>query len=229
MRQLTLDLGLAPLPTLEAFCPDGNEAAVDALQRWLRLRPAEPLYLWGPAGCGKTHLLRAAAHALAEAGERCGWLDAGGSAHPFDEGWAAVLLDDVQRYDAAQQAAAFNWFVNAQSPACGAPRPLLAAGDRPPADLPLREDLRTRLAWGQVHALQPLPEHARRSVLQRAARARGFELGEEVLDYVLARLPRDLGSLTALLQRLDDYALRTQRPVTVPLVRAVLTETGETR
>lgn len=225
MRQLTLDLGLAPLPTLEAFCADGNEAALAALRQWLQERPAAPLYLWGPPGSGKTHLLRAAALALAEAGERSGWLDAQAAPQPFDDGWAAVLLDDVHAYDAARQAAAFNWFVNAQAPACGAPRPVLAAADRPPADLSLRDDLRSRLAWGQVHALQPLSESACRAVLRRAARARGFDLAEEVLDYVLARCARDLGSLTALLQRLDDYALRTQRPVTVPLVRAMLAET----
>ena len=224
MRQLTLDLGLAPLPTLEAFCADGNEAALDALQRWLHERPSEPLYLWGPSGCGKTHLLRAIDLALTERGERAGWLDAAGAVRPFDDGWAAVLLDDVQRYDAVRQAAAFNWFVNAQTPAWGAPRPLLAAGDRPPADLPLRDDLRTRLAWGQVHALRPLPEPACRAVLRRQAQARGFVLPEEVLDYMLARCARDLGSLTALLERLDGYALRTQRPVTVPLVRAMLAE-----
>ncbi|MCS6809897.1 MAG: DnaA regulatory inactivator Hda [Tepidimonas sp.] len=224
MRQLTLDLGLAPLPTLEAFCADGNEAALAALRQWLQERPAAPLYLWGPSGCGKTHLLQAAAHALAEGGQRCGWLDPDTAAHPFDDGWSAVLLDDVQRLDEVRQAVAFNWLVNAQSPACGAPRPVLAAGDRPPADLPLREDLRSRLAWGPVQALQPLSEAACRAVLQRTAQARGFALPDDVLDYVLARFARDLGSLMALLQQLDDYALRTQRAITVPLVRAMLVE-----
>ncbi|MDO9611591.1 MAG: DnaA regulatory inactivator Hda, partial [Serpentinimonas sp.] len=43
-----------------------------------------------------------------------------------------------------------------------------------------------------------------------------------------SRFERELGSLMALLQRLDGYALRTQRPLTVPLLKAMLEETCET-
>jgi DnaA family protein len=230
VRQLTLDLGLAPLPTLHAFVPEGNEEAVALLRQWLQQRPAVPLYLWGPPASGKTHLLRAAVQALAEQGECAGWLDAhGAQPQPFDERWAAIVLDDVHRYDPLRQAAAFNWFVHAQAPDRGAPRPVLAAGDVPPAQLPLRADLRSRLAWGQVQGLRPLSEAACRAVLQQAAQARGFTLPPEVLDYVLTRWARDLGSLMDLLQRLDAYALRTQRAVTVPLLRAMLADDAHER
>jgi DnaA family protein len=69
-----------------------------------------------------------------------------------------VVLDDVHLYSTAQQAMAFNWFVNAISPASGAPRWVLAAGNLPPADLPLRDDLRSRLGWGHVFQLQCCPK-----------------------------------------------------------------------
>ncbi|MEW6694648.1 MAG: DnaA regulatory inactivator Hda [Pseudomonadota bacterium] len=227
MEQLVLDLGLAPVPTLANFVPDGNEAAWTHLRLWLQGQPRAPLpiYLWGPAGSGKTHLLRAIAQALAARGESVGWLDAA-TAHPgpFDDDWSVVLLDDVQRYTAEQQAVAFNWFVNAQSPAVGAQRAVLAAGDRPPADLALRDDLRSRLGWGHVFQLHPLDEPARRAVLRRAADARGVALSDEVMDFMLNRFARDLSSLMALLDRLDGYALRTQRAITVPLVRAMLAD-----
>ncbi|MFN3612469.1 DnaA regulatory inactivator Hda [Tepidimonas sp.] len=225
MEQLVLDLGLAPMPTLANFVPDGNEPAWEHLRLWTQARPRAPLpiYLWGPAGSGKTHLLRAVAQSLLGRGESVGWLGAEVTCpSPFDERWSAVLLDDVQLYTAAQQAAAFNWFVNAQSPAVGPQRAVLACGDRPPADLPLREDLRSRLGWGHVFQLQPLDEPARRAVLRRAADARGIALSDEVMDFMLNRFARDLSSLMALLDRLDGYALRTQRAITIPLVRAML-------
>ncbi|MFT5933892.1 MAG: DnaA family protein [Hydrogenophaga sp.] len=225
MKQMALDIGLAPVPTLESFVPLGNEAALEHL--WLSidnpLRASVPTCLWGAGGSGKTHLLCAVREALLEQGGRVGWLDANSHAPPeFDERWQAVLFDDCQHFNAAQQAVAFNWFVNAQSPATGQARWVLAAADRPPADLPLREDLRTRLGWGDVFQLHALGETERRLVLRRAADERGLFLSEEVMDYMLTRFARDLASLMQLLQQLDDYALRAQRAVTIPLIKSML-------
>ena len=178
-----------------------------------------PTYLWGESGCGKTHLLESVGAALSAQGSRVGWLHADLHEPPeFDENWVAVVMDDVDRYSAVQQHAAFNWFVNAQS----LQRGVVAAGLLPPADLPLREDLRTRLGWGHVFALQVLTEDERRAVLRQAADARGLMLTDEVLNFMLHRFSRDLGSLMELLVQLDGFALQTQRAVTIPLIRAML-------
>ena len=153
MKQLALDIGLATGPTLERFFAGPNESALQHLRLWVGegsqpgTRSPVPTYLWGEAGSGKTHLLKAVLQALSDQGASVGWLDAS-VAMPaeFDERWAAVILDDVHLYSTAQQAMAFNWFVNAISPANGAPRWVLAAGNLPPADLPLRDDLRSTWA-----------------------------------------------------------------------------------
>ena len=225
MKQLALDIGLAPLPTLDNFVGVGNEAALAHLRLWVPnpLRSPVPTFLWGESGSGKTHLLRAVREALREQGSRVGWMDAS-TLDPaeYDERWDAVLLDDTHLYTAAQQAMAFNWFVNAQTPAHGPARWVLAAGDRPPADLVLREDLRTRLGWGHVFQLRALGETERRAVLRRAADERGVFLGDEVMDFMLKRVSRDLSSLMLLLERLDGYALRTQRAITIPLIKSML-------
>ena len=226
MKQLALDIGLAPLPTLGAFFGGPNAAALQHVRMAVEgasARSPVPTYLWGEAGTGKTHLLRSVREALREQGVQCGWCDAGTDrAVCFDERWHAVLLDDVHLYNTAQQAAAFNWFVNALSPATGAPRWVLAAGGVPPADLPLRDDLRTRLGWGHVFQLQLLGETERRSVLRQHADARGLFLGDEVMDFMLSRFSRDLGSLMQLFDRLDRHALRKQRAITVPLLKDML-------
>jgi DnaA family protein len=168
-------------------------------------------------------LLQAVHHAFKEQGAQVGWLDAHTMNPPeFNDDWVAVLMDDVHLYNSEQQHTAFNWFVNALTPRVGAPRWVLAAGGLPPADLKLRDDLRTRLGWGHIHALQVLDEPERRAVLRQEADARGLFLSDEVMSYMLNRFSRDLGSLMQLLDHLDQYALQTQRALTIPLVRAML-------
>jgi DnaA family protein len=69
---------------------------------------APPVYLWGPAGRGKTHLLRALARERQARGEQLGAF-AAADALPwtFDEGWSLVVLDGCERLDAPRQRAAF--------------------------------------------------------------------------------------------------------------------------
>lgn len=225
MKQIALDIGLASLPSFRNFFAGTNEAAVGHLKLWAgnALRAPVPTYIWGAPGVGKTHLLKAARETLRELGGRVGWLDASVADPPeFSESWAAVVLDDCHLYTAVQQQAAFNWFVNALSSADGHPRWVLAAGDLPPADLSLRDDLRTRLGWGHVFELHALTEPERRAVLRREADARGVFLSDEAMDFMLSRFSRDLSSLMHLLDQLDGYALQTQRAITIPLIKAML-------
>lgn len=225
MKQLALDIGLASGPTLDRFFAGPNEAALRHLEIWAGdgssqdLRSPVPTYLWGDSGCGKTYLLKAVQAALRDHGARVGWMDASMHEPPeYEESWAAVLMDEVHLYTATQQHMAFNWFVNAHAHQ----RWVLAAGELPPADLKLREDLRTRLGWGHVFHLQLLSEPERRAVLRQEADARGIFLSDEVMDFMLNRFSRDLGSLMQLIDQLDGFALRTQRAITIPLIKAML-------
>ena len=101
---------------------------------------------------------------------------------------------------------------------------MAAAGRLPPVDLPLREDLRTRLGWGLVLSLECLSETETRAVLRQEADRRGILLSDEVMGYLLTRFERDLKHLMQLLGRLDHYALGEGRPVTVPLLQRMLAE-----
>ncbi len=227
MRQLALDIGLNAGPTLANFFPGPNEAAWKHLTLWLgnqsvpSSRSPVPTYLSGPTGSGKSHLLRAVQSGLSSHGQLAGWLDASiVDPSAFDERWSAVLMDDVHRYSAVQQQAAFNWFVNAQTQHIV----VMATGDVAAAHLKLREDLRSRLAWGHAFTLQTMSDDERRSVLRQQADARGIFLSDEVMNFMLSRFSRDLGHLIQLLNQLDGYALQTQRTVTIPLLKAMLEE-----
>ncbi|NDC61055.1 MAG: DnaA regulatory inactivator Hda [Betaproteobacteria bacterium] len=227
MKQMALDIGVSVGPSLANFYPGNNGAALDHLALWMAgsTRSPVPTYLWGEHGCGKTHLLTAVAEQIRSQGALVGWMDANSDQPPaFKPDWQVLVFDDVQRFSAVQQHAAFNWFIHAATPGASRQPWILAAGSVPPQDLQLREDLRTRLGWGHVFHLELLDDAQRREVLVRHAQAFGMTLSKELLDYLLSRFSRDLGHLLDLLRRLDTYALQTQRPLTIPLLRAMLDE-----
>jgi DnaA family protein len=222
MKQIPLAIGPTAQPSFESFLPGPNAAALVHLQGLAM--PAAPVYLWGPAGSGKTHLLQALAGACQAAGHLAGWFDA---ATPLPwvlaPEWVLVVVDRCDALDAARQHAAFALFVEAATHGVQ----FAAAGRVPPVDLPVREDLRTRLAWGHVFALQPLSEAETRAALRREADRRGIFLADEVMDHVLTHFPRDLSHLMRLLDRLDEFGLAKGRRVTVPLLRQMLQEEGD--
>ncbi len=202
MRQLPLPISAAAQPSLDNYVAGANAEALERVRALARGALKEAVvYLWGEPGSGRTHLLRAAARA-----------------NP-----ALVTADDVEALDAAAQQALFNAINAARE---GGPA-VLAAGEAPPAGLALREDLRTRLGWGLVYQLKPLTDSDKALYLQTEAARRGLVLGDEVARYLLTHLPRDLGSLHAVLDRLDRHALARQRPLTLPLVREALSKPND--
>jgi DnaA family protein len=219
MKQIPLAIGPDPLPTFDTYLTGANAAAVAHLRALGR--PAAPVYLWGPPGSGKSHLLRALVHERQRIGEHAGSFDADDPGPwQLEPGWTLVVVDRCDALDASRQQAAFALFVQAGE----AGVQWAAAGRMPPVDLALRDDLRTRLAWGHVFALQPCSEHEARAALRREADRRGIFLADEVMDYLLVRSARDLGTLMQLLDRIDRFALARQRGVTVPLLRQMLQE-----
>jgi DnaA family protein len=129
-----------------------------------------------------------------------------------------VALDDVDRLDGNGEVAVFDLY-NALRERGGA---LLASAAAPPAQLALRGDLATRLAWGLVYQVHALTDENKAQALAERAASRGFQLAPEVSDFLLTRARRDLPTLLATLDALDRYSLETRRPVTVPLARELL-------
>lgn len=193
MKQLALGISPPPQPTLENFIPGANAELLARLRELKSGRFKEAvLYLWGEPGSGKTHLLRA-----------CG---------------GRTVVDDVEKLAEPAQIELFN-AINEARESGGQ---VLAAGNAPPARLPLREDLRTRLAWGLVYEVKRLTDEERAVYLRAEAGRRGMRLPEDVIAYLLTHARRDLPTLTGILDRLDRASLEQKRQVTLPLAREIL-------
>jgi len=222
MRQLLLSLTPPPEPTLENFVPGRNAELLALVSTLARGGESERfVYIWGVPGCGKTHLLRALNAALRG-------VDVAAAMYPGTDAESelrsgqVVLVDDVDQLSDDAQRKLFNVY-NRQRDDGGI---LVAAGATPASRLPLRKDLVTRLGWGLVYQLHTLSDEEKKSAMAEFARARGFSLSSDIIEYLLARQARDLPGLLALLEALDRYSLEYKRAITIPLVRELLSTSG---
>ena len=216
MQQLLLDITPESAQTLARFVNTDNREAYQAVCALAAGRFAEPLiYLWGPPGSGKSHLLNAAvAHARA-AGHLADVIHANCPEAPAS---GLLAIDDVDRLDDDGQRKLFS-LINAAREGHGH---LLVAGREPPARLALRDDVTSRLGWHLVFQLHGLSDEAKQSALQARAEQLGFRLEAPIIDYLMTHWRRDLPSLIWLLEQLDRHSLVRQRPITLPLLREVL-------
>jgi DnaA-homolog protein len=228
MRQLVLDLGAPPAPTLDNFVIGRNLELMQMLGRVSDgsvTRPEERcLYLWAEAGAGKTHLLKALAGPNPTAsGARYLGPDDAVANFSYTPDTKLYLIDDCQRLSPQQQIAAFALFNQVRDQDAR----LVVAGNGAPASLNLREDLRTRLGWGLIYQVHGLSDEEKIDALTRSAQARGIALSPGVLPYLITHWQRDMQSLSAMLNALDAYSLETRRPITLPLLRSLLQRDDE--
>ncbi|MHB1565481.1 MAG: HdaA/DnaA family protein [Acidiferrobacter sp.] len=222
MHQLPLDLRRVDGPSFANFWTAENEEVWQAV-RAVALGGRGPLYLWGPTGCGKTHLLAAAARLAAEEGAAlCLSLD---RSEPVWEAVADMPADalicvdglDALAGNAVASHALFMLF-ETQAPH----RRLLLAARVSPAALEVgRDDLRTRLASGPVMRMKTLTDEGKAAALIHRARERGLILDVDAARYLLTHGPRAPHALFALLDRLDIARAAGAR-LTIPFLRAYL-------
>lgn len=217
MRQLVLDIRPDAPPGFDNFVTGANAALLVALRQ--TVIGAGHLYLWGPHGSGRSHLLRAAVAASIGAGRPASYLpvDARLDALPHTHG-LLIALDDVDALSPAQQMTLFNAFNNARE----RHQTLLLSGPHPPLDLKLREDLRTRVGQCLIFELRPLDDLTRSEILTTLAARKGLRLSDEVVEFLLRYGRRDLPALVSVLDALDRASLEHKRPATLPLLRELM-------
>jgi DnaA-homolog protein len=226
MKQLALGVQLRADATFESFAPGSNTEIVAALRR----SSAGPLWLWGGPGAGKTHLLQA----VCAAAETAAYFPLDRAlALPPDalagfEACRVLCLDDVGAVagDPAWEQALFRLFNEAAELRT---RVIFAARAAPRQLDWTLDDWRSRAAACLVYQLRDLDEAGRVEALRLRAAQRGLQLPQEIAEYLLRRMPRDLTSLYAILDQLDEASLIAQRRLTVPFIRDALETLAKTK
>jgi DnaA family protein len=225
--QLPLALRWPAQQRFDSYLP-GDNAVVIALLREAAVSAHAPwVFVAGATGCGKTHLLIAACAAASAHGRGAQYLPLrslhGNAADALRSvgGSDLLALDDVDAIvgnDGAEHAL-FDLYNRCKMEKST----LLFSAAMAPAQIGIvLPDLVSRLSSCTQAPLKPLSDDERRQVLRARAQTRGLILDDSVLDWLFARAQRDLGSLTALLDRLDRESLAAQRRITVPFLRGLL-------
>lgn len=225
-RQLSLPVQLRDEATLENFLPGpAEEALMQALQEQPQPSGEPMIFLHGPDGCGKSHLLQACCQRLQSDALYLPLAEL--LAYPPGEVLAGVeslrliALDDLDAVIGldAWELALFSLYNRARESGCR----LLLAAQGAPRVLPVRlPDLKSRLTWGVVFHLAQPSDAQKQAILQFRARRRGLQLPVEVAAFIVNRSPRQLPVLLELLDRLDRASLTEQRALSVPFVKQTL-------
>lgn len=223
--QLPLGFGAPPHFRLAAFVAGDNAAALNAVTALARGESTDWLFVAGPEGSGKTHLLVGACHEAAASGAQ--YLPLSRLGAGAEDALIAlaprplVAVDDVEVIAGhlGAEIALFDAY-NRVRDAGG--RMLIAARHRPTHLNLVLPDLVSRLSACTQLKVAPLGDDDRRRVFNQRAIERGLKIEPEVVEFLFRRHTRDLGALLALLERIDRESLAAQRRITVPFVRRIV-------
>jgi chromosomal replication initiator protein len=236
---------LNPRYTFEQFViGEGNRLAHAAALAVAEL-PAQaynPLFIHGPPGIGKTHLLHAIGNYLTRYGAplRVRYATVEDFTREFVDALRAkrttafkdsfrtpdaVLIDDVQFLAHAERTR--EEFFHTFNALLGSGRQLVLTSDSPPEELQgLEERLTQRFRSGLVAELERPGIDVRRAILAKRARLDGLELSAEVVEEIASRVTSSVRVLEGTLIRVAAYASVRGEPITPALARQVLSRLG---
>jgi chromosomal replication initiator protein len=228
--QLIFDFPVKPRFSFENFVVcGGNKTAYQFARKLATGEGTENLlYVYGPEGSGKTHLLNALANVTG--GRYLSFRDAE-ALHLGDypsEGLSrlsdhfadapALILDDLQLLPDIQEVRVELWELFNSFYTSG--RKIAIAGLTPPKELPhLDGHLTSRLLWGLVARMDVSDDDSRRMILKKLAEDRQMSLPDEVIDQMLLRVRRDIPSLVYALETINRFSISTKRKVGLKLAK----------
>ena len=235
------EAGLVPWYRFDNFVvAPSNEVAHSACEL-VAANPAgayNPLFIYGGVGLGKTHLLHAIGHSLREKQSGLRILYLSGESYvnevmtAFKNGHLdklryryrgqcdVLLIDDVQ-YLAGKDFAQDEFFHTFNELYNGCKQIVISADQFPTSIPKVSERLRSRFEWGLIVDVAPPEPDLRVKILLRKAEREGYDLPNDVAQFLADRFAASVRELEGALNRVTAHALIRKIPITMDLARRV--------
>jgi DnaA family protein len=198
MDQLLLNIHPPSIKSLENFVIGDNFEAISVIKKFTTDKNLQFFYLWGVQGSGKSHLSSVVKNNN------------------------ILVIEDIESMSDIEQIQAFSIFNNCKEN----DKKLFITGSNSPNNMGLRSDLASRLSWGIVYQIKALTDNEKKLALLNHSKQKGMSSNVKVIEYCMKNLKRDLHYLIATLDALDNWSLKTKKPMTIPLLKKLL-ETKE--
>jgi len=194
MDQLLLDIQIPKVKSFENFIIGDNSEVINIIKKFLTDKNLQFFYLWGVQGSGKSHLSD-----VVKRGN-------------------IFVIEDIDTKNNTEQVQAFNIFNDCKENG----KKLFITGANSPNNMGLRSDLASRLSWGLVYQIKPLTDSEKKLALLSHSKQKGMSCNENIIEYCMRYLQRDLHFLIATLDALDNWSLKMKKPITIPLLKKLL-------
>ena len=194
-----------------------------------------PLFIYGPSGLGKTHLLYAIINRILEKNPGANIVYVKGdsftnnlieslqnkSMPAFREKYrtADILLIDDVHFIAGKESTQEEFF-NTFNELYDAKKQIILTSDRPPKEINTLEDrLKTRFEWGLIADIQPPDMELRIAILRKKAQYMEVEISNDVLNFLAEKLKSNIRQIEGVIKRLGAYSNLTKQPITIDMAR----------
>jgi chromosomal replication initiator protein len=235
--------GLNPRYTFETFVKGAsNSFALAAAQRVAETpaRSYNPLFIYGSAGLGKTHLLHAIGHYVLQnySHYQVRYISTETFLNEYVDGIRnntianfkrryrdidVLLIDDIQFMEGKEglQEEFFHTFNSLH----GANKQIVISSDRMPDAIPTLEDrLRGRFRWGLITDIQPPDMETRLAILRNKAERDNTPLPDDVLEFIATNITSNIRELEGALIRVTAYANLTREAPSITMAEQQLAD-----
>jgi len=227
VSQIPFQFGHNQQHDLATFLQGENKNLLQLLKSMASRENIHSLYLWGLQGTGKTHLLQATTKHANELDLHVAYIPlrqlndiSVEILHDLGD-LDLVCIDDLEciiGHPEWQQG--LTWLYNELR---DNGHSLIMTANTSPTNIPLElDDLKSRLSWDQVSQVKPANDELKIQILKQKAELRSFDLSDDVIEFIIRRVDRDMGTLMSILDKIDHASLAAKRKITIPFVKELI-------